>query len=410
MKWLTLSAILFLTGCGGGSQSGSKTTPTSSTTVSSVTVTPASVTLSTGGTQQFMATVTGTGNFSTAVTWSVTGLGSITSTGLYTASGTPGTPFVVATSQQDTSMTGTAGVTVQAAAVSLPGWYGTLVPSDGTAALPLDFDLTQTGTTLTSGPVLIISSNGLGESSDPCANLFLEAPPVPNKFDEWLEPSSYPFPSMTGTINSQNITLSYTENAPVGGSTPSPVVLNGTLGTDAAGYSIISGTYTNTSDANVCVGSSGTFSFNQYKNFSGSYQGNYTIGAVGQGSPPVQANNAQMTISGPTSNLGYLEENGATMSFAAVAPPYECPATPVYSMSSEHAGRFFRIYTDYAGSEAGSVSLTVYGVVGGPDQQGNQLNAYVTNGSIGLPPPSCFAAPTSTFNTGIGGPVVLTQQ
>jgi hypothetical protein len=78
-----------------------------------VTISPSSVQLSPGGTQQFTATVTGNSN--TAVTWSLTGPGTLSSTGLYTApssvSGTQ-TATVTATSQATSSAFASATVTV----------------------------------------------------------------------------------------------------------------------------------------------------------------------------------------------------------------------------------------------------------------------------------------------------------
>jgi hypothetical protein len=78
-----------------------------------VTVSPSGAPLDVCGTQTFTATVVGTTN--TAVNWSVqegASGGTIDSTGLYTAPSTPGTYHVVATSQADSTATGTATVTV----------------------------------------------------------------------------------------------------------------------------------------------------------------------------------------------------------------------------------------------------------------------------------------------------------
>ncbi len=72
---------------------------------------PSNATLSSGGTQQFTATVTGTSN--TAVTWSATA-GSIGSNGLYTAPVVNSTSYatVTATSQEDSSQSASAAVTI----------------------------------------------------------------------------------------------------------------------------------------------------------------------------------------------------------------------------------------------------------------------------------------------------------
>ena len=94
IRWWGLGAAIFLAlaaaGCGSSSSSssGSTTPPPSSVSVS---ISPTSQTVGYGGTQQFTATVSGATN--TAVTWSVSSsssssssqIGSISSSGLYTA-------------------------------------------------------------------------------------------------------------------------------------------------------------------------------------------------------------------------------------------------------------------------------------------------------------------------------------
>lgn len=80
----------------------------------SVSVSPASVTLPAGANLTFDASVAGTSN--SAVSWSVSegaNGGTISSTGAYTATQTVGTYHVVATSQADSSASGTAVVRVQ---------------------------------------------------------------------------------------------------------------------------------------------------------------------------------------------------------------------------------------------------------------------------------------------------------
>jgi hypothetical protein len=84
-------------------------TVTVTTSAAGVSISPVSALLSTGGTQQFTATVTGTTN--TAVTWSATG-GTVSSSGFYTAPGTAGTYTVEATSVADTTKSASATVTV----------------------------------------------------------------------------------------------------------------------------------------------------------------------------------------------------------------------------------------------------------------------------------------------------------
>jgi hypothetical protein len=78
----------------------------------SVTVAPATATVLSGGQQTFTASVTGSSN--TSVTWTATG-GTISAGGVFTAGATPGSFTVTATSVADSSKSGTAAVTVQAA-------------------------------------------------------------------------------------------------------------------------------------------------------------------------------------------------------------------------------------------------------------------------------------------------------
>jgi len=94
--------------CPGGSSSGIR-----------VAVTPAPVMVQANAVQQFAAVVTGTTN--QAVTWSVDEAngGSITSTGRYTAPGSPGQYHVRATSQQDPSKSGFSTVTVPSPTVTV---------------------------------------------------------------------------------------------------------------------------------------------------------------------------------------------------------------------------------------------------------------------------------------------------
>jgi hypothetical protein len=76
-----------------------------------ITISPDKATMAIGTQMQFSASVGNAGN--KAVTWSATG-GTVDSTGLFTAPGSPGTSYVVATSQADPSRTATAVITVVA--------------------------------------------------------------------------------------------------------------------------------------------------------------------------------------------------------------------------------------------------------------------------------------------------------
>lgn len=105
-----ISPFFMLVGCGGNSQSQPIT----------VSVSPQAVSVPASQSQPFTATVTGTTN--TAVTWSVIGGGTITSTGMYTAPSTVPNPpqvTVTATSQADRTKSGSATVTVTSGSTGL---------------------------------------------------------------------------------------------------------------------------------------------------------------------------------------------------------------------------------------------------------------------------------------------------
>jgi len=123
------SLLLFLAGCGGGSGGGGPAQQTP--TVTAVTVSPASANVQPGKTQQFTASVSGSGDFSTAVTWSVSGTGDapsgfgvISDSGLYTAPTTapnPNTVTIEATSVADPTKTGSASAVIGSAAYHITG-------------------------------------------------------------------------------------------------------------------------------------------------------------------------------------------------------------------------------------------------------------------------------------------------
>ena len=125
---LVIAVAIGVWGCGGGSTS----SPPPSSPLISVTVTPNLANVLPGGTQSFVATVTGTTN--TAVTWSVQENpgGTIDSAGVYTAPQVPAGQFhVVATSQANSAAKGIATVAVQPSQITISPAAVTL-PPDGT--------------------------------------------------------------------------------------------------------------------------------------------------------------------------------------------------------------------------------------------------------------------------------------
>jgi len=350
-----LCAVLAACGTTGGGGS-SKTAPPP--TVTSVAVSPVSISVFTGTTQPFTATVVGSAGISTAVTWSVVGSGTIDNTGLFTASNTPGPATVMAASQEDPSVTGSAAVTVSFQPVAFGNWYGTLVSSDGTQSLPMDFSLTRTGNGLsnTNGFVVLVMDTTVNSVFPPCGNFSL---PQTEGFASVLRPSPNFTSSLSGSISGQTVQLSYT---PGSDTTPVPISLTGTLSPDG---STISGTFSKTAYGCFANVISGTFSFTQYPAvLPPPASGTFTWGTL------------QVPFSFGPSGIGV----GA---IAATG----CPASS-YAMIGEQEGRFFHLWEgDVA---AGSTPLVVWGVANDP--AGQTLNTFVIaqlNGYGGTQNP-CF--------------------
>jgi len=116
---LNLSTILavlicfFLTACGGGSGGGGTAPQTPTITSVAVGCSPGSI--NTNQTSTCTPTVSGTGSFSSAVTWSVSpaSIGTVSSAGVLTPTAA-GTATITATSTQDSTKSGDATVTVTA--------------------------------------------------------------------------------------------------------------------------------------------------------------------------------------------------------------------------------------------------------------------------------------------------------
>ncbi len=108
-----LCATLFLTACGGGGNSGGGGTAPLTPTITAVAVGCSPASIYTNQTSTCTSTVSGTGNYSSSVTWSVspTSIGTVDSTGVLTPAGT-GTATITATSTQDNTKSGTASVAV----------------------------------------------------------------------------------------------------------------------------------------------------------------------------------------------------------------------------------------------------------------------------------------------------------
>ena len=148
--------LLFLGGCGGGG--GSKPV------VTRVTVSPAIANVLPGKTQQFRATVSGSGSPSTAVTWSVksvgfgsTGDGSISASGLYTAPAAqpePNTVTIEATSVADPAQSGWADAVIGRAPPPITGIRLSPTKANVNTLATLQFKATLQGPGAANGVVL----------------------------------------------------------------------------------------------------------------------------------------------------------------------------------------------------------------------------------------------------------------
>ncbi len=360
MKWLTLVAVLFLAGCGTGSKSSVSIQPTSTPTptVTSVTVAPATASVIVGGTAQFTATAAGTGNYSSGVTWSVTGNGTISTTGLYTGGSTTGTAFVTATSTQDTSVSGQGQVTITPAPIQLYGWSGSL------GGVQVDFDLTQTGTALTSPAVLVAAQTFVSG----CSNILTNPANGPAEYGKVLQG----LPTMSGSLTGQSVVLSFinvslasTQNN--ASDQKQPFTLSGTLGTDNQGYGVITGTFS--APAGGCFPNGATnepFTLNQYQETK--EQVSYPI---------IEGHDYVGTFTGLAGGLTQDVPATLTAGEFYYAATSNFPASPVYDMNWEHACSFFHLwgslpYPTYVWSVP-TTNLVVWGFVSGPDSQGTTL-------------------------------------
>jgi uncharacterized protein (TIGR03437 family) len=138
------AATIAFTSCGGGS--GGSTAPPQSPTITSVAAscTPASVQV--GETSQCSATVSGTGNYSSGVSWSAVS-GTVSSAGVYTAPATmpaAGSDVVTAKSTEDSTKSGMFTITVQSKPNTQLGITTTSVPN-ATGGMPYSTTLAASG-------------------------------------------------------------------------------------------------------------------------------------------------------------------------------------------------------------------------------------------------------------------------
>ena len=140
LAWALIGTLL-LAACGGGGGKSNKPTI-------NVQISPSSATVAVGGTQQFSATVTGSSN--TGVTWSATGAGTVSASGLFTAGNAPGNATVTATSVANTSRATSVTIAVIASADTTAPSITSSVPAANASAV----DPTQPITVTFSEPIV----------------------------------------------------------------------------------------------------------------------------------------------------------------------------------------------------------------------------------------------------------------
>jgi len=154
-----LLVCALMAGCGGGGGG----TVTQKPTITGVSVTVASSSITSGKTDQASDTVSGTGAYTTTVTWSVSpsSIGTINSSGLFTAgSSATGTATITATSTEDTTKSGSATVKVTAPAVTV-----TVTPATATIGAATQFTATASdGSTPTWDWRVTDSTGGTGDA------------------------------------------------------------------------------------------------------------------------------------------------------------------------------------------------------------------------------------------------------
>ena len=155
---LALAGLLIVFGgCGGGTGgSGLSTSPT----ITSVTVSCTPTSISTGQTSACTATVSGTGSYSSAVSWLVspTSMGTVSSSGVYTPAAL-GTATITADSTQDTSKAGNAPVAVTTVGNPVHGGPLTVSPAVLITGTSTPTTVTVTGTNFI--PASTVDLNGV---------------------------------------------------------------------------------------------------------------------------------------------------------------------------------------------------------------------------------------------------------
>lgn len=334
-----------------------------------VSVSPTSASVPTMGAQVFAASVSGTGNPSTAVTWSVNGIaagnssvGTIVADGpdtaLYTAPATPPSPAtvsVIATSVADGSKSGTASVTITCTSMN------SISPSAASVLLG-EMQIFTASSCIASGTTISWDVNGIPGGN---ANIGTIAASTSNTAG-YTAPADLPTtnpvtihatftPASGGPVTAAAI-VTITSNVSVTVSPPSTTVAVNASASFAA-------TVTNTTDTSV------TWSVN------GIPDGNSLVGQI-----CLAGTNPCVPPSGPLSaNVEYI------------APSFVPVVNPVTLMATSHADP----------SRSGTATVIVTGSIGPVAVAVSPPYAYVPPSTGTLSTMQFFATVTGSANTSV---------
>jgi len=190
---LTAGSLTVVSGCGGDVSTGQPVNPT----ITSVSVSCSPASILANQTSTCTQNVSGTGVYSSTVTWSVspTSMGTISSAGIFTPAGA-GTATITATSTQDSTKSGTVTVTVSAVAAATP----TFSVAAGTYTSAQAVTISDA----TAGAVIYYTTNG----TTPTTSSTMYAGAISVSSTETLEAMA----TATGYTNSAIATAAYTIN------------------------------------------------------------------------------------------------------------------------------------------------------------------------------------------------------
>jgi hypothetical protein len=174
-----------LAGCGGGSSNSSTgVTPPPSSTITSISVSCALNTVPVAQTSQCTPKVQGTGGFNSAVTWSINGvqggnsmIGTVSSTGLYTAPATVPAQYTVnitATSDQDGTKSAFASVVVAGTIATTT--QTVTAAAGGTITLPDGSSVTIPANVLTADQTVTVSKLSAPQNPPPGGSIVNAGP------------------------------------------------------------------------------------------------------------------------------------------------------------------------------------------------------------------------------------------